>query len=188
MYKLRIIFFYFFASSSENNIPKPRAYFKLNLPEKHESYNTNCKYSFMLPTYSTVNLDVDCNIKNIYFSKQDAILHVSYFKIKNNLFEHLEESRSLAYKHQVIADGITEQVFVNDSLKVYGVLYDYYGVTATSIQFCLTDSINHFFRGALYFNTEINDSITPINMFLKEDMRYLIETFSGKNNVRLKNI
>ena len=98
------------------------------------------------------------------------ILHVSYFKLKNNLFEHLEESRNLAYKHQVIADGITEQVFVNDSLKVY-VLYDYYGVTATSIQFCLTDSTNHFFRGALYFNSEINDSITPINIFLKEDMR-----------------
>ena len=78
-----IFFLLFIVSCSENNIPKPRAYFKLNLPEKkYESYNTNCKYSFMLPTYSTVNLDVDCNIKNIYISKQDAILHVSYFKIK----------------------------------------------------------------------------------------------------------
>ena len=183
MSNLRIIIFLFFVvSCSENNIPKPRAYFKLNLPEKkYESYQTNCKYSFMLPNYSKVNLDVDCDINNIYFPEQDGVLHVSYFKIKNNLFEHLEESRNLAYKHQIIADGITEQVFVNDSLKVYGVLYDYYGVTATSTQFCLTDSINHFFRGALYFNCEINDSIAPLNIFLKEDIRYLIETFSWKD-------
>ena len=182
MSRIRIIFFLLFSvSCTEINIPKPRAYFKLNLPEKkYENYNTHCKYSFMLPTYSTVNLDFDCDIHNIYFPKQDAILHVSYFKIKNNLFEHFEQSRSLAYKHQIIADGITEQVYVNDSLKVYGVLYDYFGVTATSTQFCLTDSINHFFRGALYFNSEINDSITPLNIFLKEDMRYLIETFSWK--------
>ena len=182
MSNLRIIFFLLFVvSCSENNIPKPRAYFKLNLPEKkYESYNSNCNYTFMLPTYTTAKLNVDCDINNIYFPQQDAILHVSYFKLKNNLFEHLEESRNLAYKHQIIADGITEQVFVNDSIKVYGVLYDYFGVTATSIQFCLTDSVNHFFRGALYFNTEINDSITPINIFLKEDMRYLIETFSWK--------
>tara|TARA_B100000900_G_scaffold321246_1_gene280486 strand:+ start:1738 stop:2286 length:549 start_codon:yes stop_codon:yes gene_type:complete len=182
MSKLRVLFFLLFIfSCGENNIPKPRAYFKLNLPEKnYKIYNTSCKYSFMLPTYSKLNQDFDCDKQNIYFPKQDAILHLSYFKIKNNLFQHLEESRSLAYKHQIIADGINEQVFVNDSLKVYGVLYDYDGVTATSIQFCLTDSINHFFRGALYFNTEINDSIAPLNTFLKKDMRYLIETFSWK--------
>ena len=59
-------------------------------------------------------------------------------------------------------------------------VYDYDGFTATAIQFYLTDSVNHFFRGALYFNTEINDSILPINNFLKEDLRIFIESFSWR--------
>ena len=81
-----------------------------------------------------------------------------------------------------MADGISEQIYLNDSLKVYGVLYDYAGVTATAAQFFLTDSINHFFRGALYFNTEVSDSILPINNFLKRDIKHLIETFRWKYN------
>ena len=61
-------------------------------------------------------------------------------------------------------------------------LYDYTGVTATAAQFFLTDSINHFFRGALYFNTEVTDSLLPINNFLKRDIKHLIETFQWKDN------
>jgi gliding motility-associated lipoprotein GldD len=94
---------------------------------------------------------------------------------------HVEQSQKFASKHNVIADAITEQFYVNDSLKVYGVLYDYVGMSATATQFYLTDSMNHFFRGALYFNTEINDSILPINNFLKYDIKHLIETFHWKD-------
>ena len=57
-------------------------------------------------------------------------------------------------------------------------LYDYEGITATSSQFYLTDSVKHFFRGSFYFDTEINDSIVPIKNFVKEDIKYLIESFS----------
>ena len=60
-------------------------------------------------------------------------------------------------------------------------LYDYEGVTATSTQFYLTDSINHFFRASLYFDTEINDSLLPINNFIKADVKHLIESFRWKN-------
>ena len=114
---------------------------------------------------------------DIDFPKQNGRLHITYYPLKSNLYEHTEQSRKLAYKHNVIADGISEQIYINDSLKVYGILYDYIGVTATSTQFFLTDSVNHFFRGALYFNTEINDSILPLNNFLKSDIKHLIETF-----------
>jgi gliding motility-associated lipoprotein GldD len=108
-------------------------------------------------------------------------LYLSYFALENNLNEHAEQSQKLAYKHNAIANAITEQFYVNDSLKVYGVLYDYDGMSATAIQFYLTDSVSHFFRGALYFNTEINDSILPINNFLKYDIKHLIETFHWKD-------
>jgi gliding motility-associated lipoprotein GldD len=115
------------------------------------------------------------------FPKQNGILYISYFALENNLKEHIHQSKKLAYKHNVIADAIREQQYVNDSLKVYGMLCDYEGISATATQFYLTDSINHFFRGALYFNTEVNDSILPINLFLKYDIKHLIETFHWKD-------
>lgn len=175
--KIVIIIFLFF-SCKENNMPKPRAFFKLDLPNKEYKYlEKNCPFNFKIPTYSYIVDKDDCHLFNIYFPKQNATLHVSYFDLKNDLFEHIEESRDLAYKHNIIADGITEQIYINDSLNVYGILYDYIGITATSTQFCLTDSFNYFFRGALYFNTEINDSILPINNFLKTDMKHIIESF-----------
>ena len=105
---------------------------------------------------------------------------MTYVNLKGNLSDHIEQSRSLAYKHNNQADAISEQVFISSIDNVYGMLYDYSGVTATSSQFYLTDSINHFFRGSFYFNTEINDSIAPINIFIKEDIRFLIESLRWK--------
>ena len=67
-------------------------------------------------------------------------------------------------------------------------MYDYEGTTATALQFYLTDSTKHFIRGALYFHSEVNDSIAPISDFLKQDMKILIESFRWKNQVvKLKN-
>ena len=43
-----------------------------------------------------------------------------------------------------MADAISETVYINEEFKVYGLLYDYDGVTATAAQFYLTDSSNHF--------------------------------------------
>ena len=65
--------------------------------------------------------------------------------------------------------------------KVFGLVYDYQGTTATALQFYLTDSANHFFRGALYFDTEVNDSILPVSNFLQEDIKFLIESFQWKD-------
>ena len=127
--------------------------------------------------YSTKN---NC-LFDIDFPALNGKLYVTYLRLRNNLNEHIEQSKKLAYKHNIVADGITEQLYINDSLNVYGVLYDYEGMTATATQFFLTDSINHFFRGALYFNTEVCDSILPINNFVKQDIKHLIETFRWKD-------
>ena len=60
-------------------------------------------------------------------------------------------------------------------------VYDYQGTTATALQFYLTDSANHIFRGALYFDTEVNDSILSVSNFLQEDIKFLIESFQWKD-------
>ena len=106
---------------------------------------------------------------------------MSYKTLNNDLNEYTEDSRSLAYKHAQIAEAISEQVFLKDSLNVYGMVYTFQGNTATPMQFYLTDSLNHFVRGALYFNSAQNDSITPISNFVKEDIYRIIESWEWKN-------
>jgi gliding motility-associated lipoprotein GldD len=56
-------------------------------------------------------------------------------------------------------------------------LFDVGGNAATAKQFFVSDSIKHFLRGALYFDTTPNeDSLSIVNRFLEEDMRHLINT------------
>ena len=173
----------FSISCSQNGTPKPKAFIKLDLPDKrYDVFNSQCPFYFDIPKYSTIkNMKEDC-LFDIVFDQLNAKIHVTYFPISDNLYDHTEQSRDFAYKHNVVADRITEKLYINDSLEVYGVFYDYAGVTATASQFYLTDSANHFFRGALYFDTQVSDSLLPVNNFLKEDIINLIESFRWKDN------
>ena len=178
--RLLLFLWLLFLSCNTDYTPKPKGLIKFDFPVKeYNKIAINCPFDFEYPIYSQLK-NKNCMI-DIVFPSQNGVLYLSYFTLENNLEDHAQQSQKLAYKHNVITDAITEQYYFNDSLKVYGVLYDYNGMSATATQFYLTDSINHFFRGALYFNTEINDSILPINNFLKYDVKHLIETFRWKD-------
>ncbi len=184
---MRLSFLLFFLFSifacQQGYTPKPKGFFKLALPEKtYKELELDCGYSFLYPDYAKAELLDGCML-NLNFPYFSGTLHITYSSLDNNLYEHIEQSRDLAYKHNTRADAISEQAYINNENRVYGLLYDYDGLTATSTQFYLTDSVNHFFRGALYFNTEINDSILPVNNFLKKDIRYLIETLRWKDSL-----
>ena len=158
-----ILVAFFLVSCNSDYTPKPRAFFKIDLPNKHNlEIDTDCPFVFEKPTYSILERKKQHCFYNLNFPNQNGILHITYLSLDNNLLEHTEESRRLAFNHDVMADAIIEQVYINEEDQVYGMLYDYDGVTATSTQFYLTDSINHFFRGALYFNTEISDSLLSL--------------------------
>lgn len=167
-------------SCNNDYTPKPRAYFKLDLPKKEFLIFENDDFLFSLPSYAKVEIDKKTHFLNVNFPEFSGKLHTTFVRLDNNLLDHIEQSRSLAYKHNNQADIISEQVYIDQKNNVYGMLYDYEGVTATSTQFYLTDSLENFFRGSLYFNTEINDSIIPINNFIKNDIRFLIESFRWK--------
>jgi len=176
--RLLLLFLILFFACTSDYTPKPKALIKMDFPKKeYKKTAINCPFYFEFPIYSQLKeKDYNCMI-DIFFPNQNGVLYLSYFPLENNLDEHIEQSNKLAFKHNVMSDAITEQFFVNDILRVYGVLYDYEGMSATATQFYLTDSVNHFFRGALYFNTEINASMLPLNNFLKYDVKHLIETF-----------
>ncbi|HMR57748.1 MAG TPA: hypothetical protein PKC10_10525 [Cyclobacteriaceae bacterium] len=55
------------------------------------------------------------------------------------------------------------------------------GNAATGKQFYATDSIKHFLRGALYFNSTPNeDSLNIVYNFLEKDMLHLVNTLKWK--------
>ena len=181
---ISIFILIFFFACQENYTPKPRGFFKLSFPTKnYQQYAQNCPFTFQFPTYSKINtLEKKCFF-NLQFPNFKATLHLSYFPLNKNLYEHTEESRTLAYKHSIKANAISEQPFIDRKNNVFGLVYDYKGTTATALQFYLTDSSTHFFRGALYFDTEVNDSIAPVSNFLQEDIKYLIESFRWKEKL-----
>ena len=181
-FSLLIVFAGILISCGDDYTPKPRAFLKIDFPKKENiEIKVECPFVFEKPIYSVLEKKQQECFYNLNFPNQNGVLHITYLPLNDNLLEHTEESRRLAYKHNVMADAIIEQVYINDEEKVYGMLYDYDGVTATSTQFYLTDSINHFFRGSLYFNTEISDSLLPVNNFLKQDVKHIIESFRWIN-------
>ena len=93
----------------------------------------------------------------------------------------MDDSHDIANRHQIKATGLNEVAIYRDSSKVYGLLFDIAGNTASSLQFYLTDSTTHFLRGSLYFNSVPNiDSLQVVIDFLKLDVLHLINTTKWK--------
>jgi gliding motility-associated lipoprotein GldD len=172
----------------DKSVPKPRGYFRIDLPAKgYRLYDTICPFIFEYPVYSRISYDVGKNSEpcwfNLEFPRNHAIIHFSYKVVNKNLPLLLKESNDYAYSHTIKADAITEQPWLNKDNKVFGILYDIKGNTASSIQFFLTDSTRNFLRGALYFSSEPNsDSLAPVIQFFREDIVHMIETFKWKYN------
>lgn len=171
---------------NDNFTPKPKGYFRIDLPKKeYKPLEKNCPFTFQVPTYTSLsqnknNPDKPCWF-DINFTTLNASIYLSYKPVKNNINDFLEDSRTLAFKHTVKANDIEQKTIKYPSKKVYGLIYLIEGDAASSYQFHLTDSTNHFIRGSLYFNNIPNqDSIQPVLDFVKEDISNIIETFEWK--------
>jgi gliding motility-associated lipoprotein GldD len=167
--------------------PKPRGYFRISFPPKsYKSLNLPVPYDFQIPVYSYAEPD-SFNLDQAFWltlqiPSNHAQIHISYIKLDKNLPVHIENSRSLVYKHVEKALSIEEQIFINPISKVYGTLYTIKGNAASPMQFYLTDSTTNFLRGALYIKELPNaDSLRPVIKFLSEDVLHLVESTKWKS-------
>lgn len=174
-------------SCQNDTQPKPRGYFRIQLPEKeYLRFQLNSfPYEFDIPKYSKIGKPKNQPEKywiNVVYPMFKAQLHISYKPIHNNLDTLLNDAHKMMNKHIPKANAINEQMFINNERKVYGMAYEIMGSEAASpYQFYLTDSTHHFLRGALYFNfSPNNDSLMPVIDFIKIDMNRLIESFEWK--------
>jgi gliding motility-associated lipoprotein GldD len=184
LFPLVSIAFIFLLACGNNYTPRPRGYFRIDLPSKnYEAYNSGCPYTFEYPSYSvtdTTNQKEPCWL-NIHYPSLGATIHLSYKEVNGNLQQLLEDTRTFVYKHTIKADAIKENLYSNSEKDVHGILYEIKGNAASAIQFYLTDSTEHFIRGALYFDARPNkDSLAPVIDFVHQDILHLIETTEWK--------
>ncbi len=172
-------------SCTQSYVPKPKAYPKINFPDKNYIvFSDNCPFEFEVPDYAQIAKESNDCWQNIHFEPFNATLFLSYFSLnnQNTLAELSEDSRALVFKHSVKASSINEVLVNNEKVNVFGKVYFIGGNTASSLQFYLTDSTNHFLRAALYFNSEPNiDSIRPVLEYINKDVEHLINTIQWKN-------
>jgi gliding motility-associated lipoprotein GldD len=187
LFVLWIVIALLFSSCGSNPVPKPRGYVRIDLPEKsYTSFDTNFPYSFEYPVYGRIEPHVSAVREpfwiNLAFPQFRGQVHISYKKIEGNLYEYLEDSRTFVMKQIPKADAITDSLVEFPEKDLYGLVYSIKGIGAASpVQFILTDSSDHFVRGALYFNfVPNNDSLQPVIDFLSEDIRHMIETFEWR--------
>lgn len=192
---LLTLFIFLSASFScrEVSVPKPKGHFRIDLPQKKyllfdETPGTKgyMPISFEYPEYGNLTFTDGKGTGqgwfNIEFPRYKAKIYLTYKDVINDFEGLMEQTYKLNVKNHVAkADAINEQVFNNMEEKVYGILYDLKGNTASAVQFYVTDSTNHYLRGSLYFSAEPNaDSLAPVIDFFREDIIHLIETLKWK--------
>ncbi len=102
---------------------------------------------------------------------------MTYLPIEGNLASFMEDSHQFAYKHESKASAINTSRIDIPEHHTGCLMYDLEGDVATHLQFYLTDSVNHFLRGSLYFSHVPNeDSIAPVLNYLREDIVHMINT------------
>jgi gliding motility-associated lipoprotein GldD len=180
------------SACNSDYIPKPRGYYKIELPKKEYQVfdKPGFPYTFEYPVYGQVvqdSLFFDQKPENPYwininFPQFNSAIYISYKEIGRNKFDSLvNDAFTLSYKqHTYKASGIERQAYTTPN-NVSGVYFILKGNAATANQFFATDSVKHFLRGALYFAATPNeDSLKPVNNFLREDIKHLIATLKWK--------
>jgi gliding motility-associated lipoprotein GldD len=173
--------------NEEIAIPKPKGYFRIDLPSPHyRNFDGGCPFSIPISEYATVELfdnksnNDSCRF-NIFYPKLNARIHCTFLPVSGNINDLVSDAYGFASKHEMKASAIDRVWIEHPENKVFGIQYNIQGNAASPIQFFLTDSTQHFFRGALYFECSPNaDSIAPVLNFIQKDITKITEALTWK--------
>ena len=164
----------------EDVFPKPKAKLRLKYPKAIIRKSETDNFQFQYNDIAKIKT-IDLNSLTLYYSSMKATIFITYKKINGNLEKLLIDAQKMTYGHTIKADNITPKLFINAENKVYGMIHDVSGNTASQVQFYATDSVNHFVVGSLYFNANPNyDSIYPAVAYLKNDIKKFMESLRWK--------
>src|SRR5690625_7419423 len=89
----------------------------------------------------------------------------------------------MAYEHSSMASAIEEIPVIKEGVE-QGMVFRLRGPVASPYQFYLTDTVQHFLRGSLYFNSHPNpDSISPLLVHLSVDIDFFVISIHCEFNI-----
>ncbi|WP_297705524.1 gliding motility lipoprotein GldD [uncultured Eudoraea sp.] len=179
-YLIILIFFTFLISCDDNVLPKPKAMLRLEYPDSLVELLVTEKFQFEHNSQAQIKKNKNFAVTLDYPLMKGSIF-ITYKEVNSNLEKLLADAQKLSYEHVVKADNITEQPFINEKDRVYGMYYEVLGDAASQAQFYVTDSTQHFVTGSLYFRAKPNyDSIYPAAIYLQKDIRTIMESLRWK--------
>lgn len=186
-----ILTLFFCTSCTENYVPKPKGYLRLEYPNAHyEKADLNLPF-----TFETNTVDAELANKSLKSTTESYAITIEYPLLKGtifltykaidnnqeNLMAFLKDAQNLPQKHMIKADEILSTEYINKENKTFGMFYEIGGNAASQSQFYVTDSINNFLTGSLYFYAKPNyDSILPAANYLEKDIKHIMETVQWK--------
>lgn len=187
-YGIMGILLFVLSACDREYLPKPLGYNRLELPEPaYQSLPDTLPYTFQYSRHAKLLSDTSAiNEKfwiEIYYPTLKSNIHITYKALKNNqrlLKEFMDDAYTLTAKHQIKAYAINEVITQTPSGKT-AVIAELEGEVPSQFQFTITDSTQNFLRGALYFNTRVqNDSLAPAIDYMKQDIMHMINTLQWK--------
>ncbi|MFT4536270.1 MAG: gliding motility-associated lipoprotein GldD [Saprospiraceae bacterium] len=172
--------------------PKPRMFPRVEFPVKayKEFSIAACHFTFQKPEYATIKTGITffgekakhpCWF-DLEIEKLNTSLHFSYTKIdgENTLEKLVRDAFKIVEEHNAKAK-YTEEILLENKNGVKGLMFNLEGPVASPINFFLTDTLEHFVRASLYFNSAVDPDSTQIILdFVSEDVDKILSTFAWK--------
>lgn len=179
--KLIAISFWIIGCSTDF-LPKPKGYNRIPLPEVgYQVLPDTFPYMFEYSKHALLLRDSSWISErywiNLYYPYMDAAIQITYKPVTDSIIrEYLSDSYRLTSQHNVKAYAIEESIIELPN-GLFASFTELEGEVPTQAQFHVSDSVNHFLRGALYFKTATkNDSLAPVIDYLKTDILHTLTT------------
>ncbi len=175
-------------STSDNYVPKPRGYPRIDLPTAvYTTLPPTYPYQFEYNKIARIRPDTFARAEPywifINYPQYHASVQLTYKPVLHDtkrLRAMLEDAYKLAAKHNVKAYSIQQQNLQLPSGLTASII-DLEGEVPSQVQFITTDSTTHFLRGALYFDTATaNDSLRPVIQYVRQDILHLLKTLKWR--------
>lgn len=174
-----------FTACDEETLPKPSAFLSLEYPPpEYRNVSLPLPFTFEKNNWAdsimSVKISRGQKVKGIdlNYPQMKGTIYITYKKIEeNNLRSFLIDAQAITQKHTIKANEIIEQPYIDEENRIFGMFYEVGGDAASQSQFYVTDSLNHFVTGSLYFYAKPNyDSILPAAYYLRNDIKHVMET------------